>query len=589
MNEKANFKVDTKLASILGETYRSTEYALKELVDNAFDADADNVWIQLPKPLTNEPIIIKDDGSGMIKKEVENEYLFIANSRFSRKGEITKKYRRQVKGRKGIGKFAGLVVASLMQVETHARSVKTTLQIDKEKILKSEKDLEKVDLEISDTECSETDKGTTITLTSLNQNLTFPNPEKLKQILIIEYGRQDDFNIFVDGQTLDVSDIPGETFTEVIILPEVGEVKLKFTITDGKKPLKYSGIAIRVDGKTIGKPRFFGLKLNEEIPKKLLRCIYGEVEANGLKETVTADWGAILENSVAFQTLYNHVQYKVTDALKKRYKKDINLQKARLKQKIDKELAKLPEHKRAFAEKAIERVLRRFYNEPEDKVATIISVVLDAFDKDYYWEVMHHIDQAKDSTVTRLAEALLEFGFLEMSLISTQAIKRQEFLKSLEILANNEDTSEMEMHKAIEKNLWILGNAYSLMASNETLKRTIERYANKKYDGDRADKRPDLFLSQSFDNRYLLVEFKRPSHTVTRDDENQAEKYRDDLRSDLGITNIEIMVIGGKITKNITPSYVKDDVRLLTFNNIIGKARVELDWLLKEMNTGISD
>ena len=59
MNEIANFKVDTRLASILGETYRSTEYALKELVDNAFDADADNVWIKLPKPLTEEPIVIK--------------------------------------------------------------------------------------------------------------------------------------------------------------------------------------------------------------------------------------------------------------------------------------------------------------------------------------------------------------------------------------------------------------------------------------------------------------------------------------------------------------------------------------------------
>lgn len=235
MNETANFKVDTRLASILGETYRSTEYALRELVDNTFDADADNVWIQLPKPMTDEPIIIKDDGSGMTKKEVENEYLFIANSRFSRKGEVTPKYKRRVKGRKGIGKFAGLVVASLMQVETHARSVKTILKIDKEKILESKKDLEKVDLDISDADCPEDDKGTTIILSSLNQKFTFPSPEKLKQILIIEYGRQDDFNIFVDGQPLDVSDIPGETFVETFTLPELGEVRLKFTVTEREK------------------------------------------------------------------------------------------------------------------------------------------------------------------------------------------------------------------------------------------------------------------------------------------------------------------------------------------------------------------
>lgn len=40
MTEKANFKVDPRLAKLLGESYRSTEYALKELVDNAWDAEA---------------------------------------------------------------------------------------------------------------------------------------------------------------------------------------------------------------------------------------------------------------------------------------------------------------------------------------------------------------------------------------------------------------------------------------------------------------------------------------------------------------------------------------------------------------------
>jgi hypothetical protein len=585
MNETANFKVDTRLTSILGETYRSTEYALKELVDNAFDADADNVWIQLPKPLTDEPIVIKDDGSGMTKKEVENEYLFIANSRFSRKGEVTPKYKRKVKGRKGIGKFAGLVVASLMQVETHARSVKTTLKIDKEKILESKKDLEKVDLDISDSSCSENEKGTKITLSSLNQKLTFPSPEKLKQILIIEYGRQDDFNIFVDGQPLDVTDIPGETITETVILPELGEVKLKFTVTDGKKPLKYSGIAIRVEGKTIGKPKFFGLDKNEEIPRKLLRCIYGEVEADGLKGDTTADWGAILENSIAFQALYRYVQPKVEFAIKKQYKKEVNLQRARLKQKIDRELQKLPEHKRAFAEKAIEKVLKKFYNEPEDKVATIISVVLDAFDKDYYWEVMHHIDLARDSAVTRFAEALSEFGLLEMSLITTQAINRTKYLDYLDILSTNEATSEMDMHKAIEKNLWILGDTYSLIASNETLQKTIKRYTDKKFHGERADKRPDLFLSQNYDGKHLLIEFKKPTHTITRDDENQAEKYRDDLHSQLGIADIEIMVIGGSVSNSINSRYINENIKLLTFTNIIGKARARLAWLLKELNS----
>ena len=90
MQTNANFKVDPRLAALLGENYRSTELAIKELIDNAFDADAEHVWVTLPEPLTNDPIIIKDDGTGMTEKELRNEYLNIASSRVSRKGERTR-------------------------------------------------------------------------------------------------------------------------------------------------------------------------------------------------------------------------------------------------------------------------------------------------------------------------------------------------------------------------------------------------------------------------------------------------------------------------------------------------------------------
>lgn len=44
MSKHAQFRVDPRLTSLLGETYRSTEHALKELIDNAWDADAETVW-----------------------------------------------------------------------------------------------------------------------------------------------------------------------------------------------------------------------------------------------------------------------------------------------------------------------------------------------------------------------------------------------------------------------------------------------------------------------------------------------------------------------------------------------------------------
>jgi signal transduction histidine kinase len=97
-----HFSVDTKLTRLLGETYRSSEVALKELVDNAWDADARSVRIVLPDPLAPQTIVVEDDGTGMTSQELRNEYLNIASDKRSRIGKETPGLNRKVKGRKGI-------------------------------------------------------------------------------------------------------------------------------------------------------------------------------------------------------------------------------------------------------------------------------------------------------------------------------------------------------------------------------------------------------------------------------------------------------------------------------------------------------
>src|SRR5438128_1508498 len=157
MSQKANFKVDPRLASLLGESYRSTEHAVKELVDNCWDADATTISITLPEVMTGNSINIEDNGSGMTEQEVRNEYLVVANDRRSRKGERTTRLHRLVKGRKGIGKFAGLMVANVMEIQTTARG-KTT---------RAARDLERIDLPLTVEPASDGISGTKVTLSDL--------------------------------------------------------------------------------------------------------------------------------------------------------------------------------------------------------------------------------------------------------------------------------------------------------------------------------------------------------------------------------------------------------------------------------------
>lgn len=71
--KKVAFQVDTRLAKLLSENYRSPEKALKELVDNAWDADSEMVTVTLPEPLSDDPIVIHDDGTGMTEEELLRE------------------------------------------------------------------------------------------------------------------------------------------------------------------------------------------------------------------------------------------------------------------------------------------------------------------------------------------------------------------------------------------------------------------------------------------------------------------------------------------------------------------------------------
>lgn len=150
MKSTARFSVDPRLSALLGESYTSSERALRELVDNAWDAEARVVKITLPDILSEEPVVIEDDGHGMKNQEVRQEYLKIASPRFSRKGERTPNLDRKVKGRRGIGKFSGLTIGDEMEVVTRAQGVKTTLLISKELLLAAGKDIEEVDLPISE-------------------------------------------------------------------------------------------------------------------------------------------------------------------------------------------------------------------------------------------------------------------------------------------------------------------------------------------------------------------------------------------------------------------------------------------------------
>lgn len=116
--------VDPRILELLGPNlYTNIYYVLAELIANAYDADAKNVYIISNK----DDIRVEDDGHGMSYAAGDiAKYLNVAGvSRTTEEESLTKSGVRRKMGRKGVGKLAALSVSENVDVMTVANGEKS--------------------------------------------------------------------------------------------------------------------------------------------------------------------------------------------------------------------------------------------------------------------------------------------------------------------------------------------------------------------------------------------------------------------------------------------------------------------------------
>ena len=116
--------IDPRILELLGPNlYTNIYYVLAELIANAYDADARNVYI-----IANaDNITIEDDGHGMSYTDGDvNKFLNVAAvSRTDESNSVTPELQRRKMGRKGVGKLAALSVSEEVKVKTICKGEKS--------------------------------------------------------------------------------------------------------------------------------------------------------------------------------------------------------------------------------------------------------------------------------------------------------------------------------------------------------------------------------------------------------------------------------------------------------------------------------
>lgn len=204
---KYKMTLDLQLLNHLGlNLYSNASAVISEAVANAWDADATKVNISI----SDDCIIISDDGCGMDLNDINNKYLHVGRQRRNADEAITPKHRRTVMGRKGIGKLSLFSIANSISVYSIKGHERNALRISTSALKECiEKNEEYSPEELPTDNFDFTHSGTKIVLCELKKKRTAALATYLRRRLARRFsiiGDQYSFVVTVNNEPVTISD-----------------------------------------------------------------------------------------------------------------------------------------------------------------------------------------------------------------------------------------------------------------------------------------------------------------------------------------------------------------------------------------------
>jgi len=160
-----------------------------------------------------------------------------------------------------------------------------------------------------------------------------------------------------------------------------------------------------------------------------------------------------------------------------------------------------------------------------------------------------------EKAIEQLTDLMEELTVGQIAAVTGEVARRVGLLKLFNerVLDDRtyEITGEGSIHRLLERAMWIVDERYWLMHSNRQL-RTVVATELAKQDKKFEKRRPD-FVCGTVDRKLILIEIKRPSHTLTVDDLNQLERYVVLCNQyDNQHSAFEAMLVGKKASDDLT-------------------------------------
>lgn len=618
---------------------------LAELVSNSWDADSQNVWIDLLTTEHGEPraVLVSDNGSGMGDEELITRYLVVGLPK--RKAENPAELSpngRMLMGRKGIGKLAPFGVAKEIDLLTVKDYKATWLRFDLEAMLRSSSD---TDGELARYEpeviCRATDvaaveakhagaeedefrrfisritadgKGTMIAAKRLTLKRVV-TPEKLKESLGRRFTvtlARPDFQVKVNDTALSEVDVfpPWE-----VRIPNVGFATAEVDTPAGKRPIRFwagfvgtaawstqeAGVGVYAHGK-IGqdRPFVFGNKGGEIFA----RYLYAVVEADWVdelaKDAISTDRTSMDWEDENLEGLYKWGQAAVKtwiSAYEKHRKEKAKDDNAVIVDTVvagNKQLTVRDSEKEHLVA-LLSEVTPKLDKDPEAK-QKLVEATVKAWVHEparrlikKLWEEASEFDPNSFSNIiVRLVDQLVPES-LSLAVVFAQRVYALTQLEN-HIMRGK----ETQLQELLEQFPWMLDNNYERFSARISLKRICEdaesqglsMVRNVHLVENKAYTKPDfVFLANVEDTKFLIVELKGPDETAAWPEYQQLWSYISYLQSRYPDATIDGMLIARSFEGGIVKQKL-DSIQFKTWHELLLRSRKDHMELLAAILAG---
>jgi hypothetical protein len=206
-----------------------------------------------------------------------------------------------------------------------------------------------------------------------------------------------------------------------------------------------------------------------------------------------------------------------------------------------------------------------------------ILLNVDESHRDAIRQLVKKLPEQRELALRQLSELMEELTVGQITAVTNEVKRRVGLLNLFKERVLDERTYEItgdnSIHRLLERAMWIVDERYWLMHSNAQLRTVVAKQLAKE-DEKYKTNRPD-FVCGTVDQKLIIIEIKRPAHTLDVGDLNQLEryvvlcnKYDDDH------TSFEAILVGHEQSDELrqTLKVRKEAFRVRTYTQLVSDA-----------------